>query len=986
MRAPAPKSSAAWRSYHFISDQSNSLTRTYLRVLHAVWRTVNARDLRWRCPCLCLAFLACAGACAGRGRPTPSAPSVHIIKKAAGAAMVGPAEPGRIPLVRYELPNGLKVVLQENHAAPVVAFQAWVGVGSADEEPAEVGIAHVFEHMLFKGTERRGVGQIAHEIEAAGGDINAWTSFDQTVYHLVLASRYFDTGLDILADAVQRSSFDPVELQRELQVVLQEIKQGEDSPSRVATQLLFSTAFTDHPYRRPVIGSDKIVAKLTREKLLEFFHRWYVPNNITFVVVGDFDSAVARAKIAAAWGQSEARPIQRVARGEPPQEKTRSAVLDKDVRETQIAMAFHIPSVRSPDTGALDVVGIVLGQGESSRLNTSVKRNKQLASDVYAYTYTPKDPGLFVVGASLLGDPEAAERAILRELFRLAHEDVSDEELSKAKTIIESDAVYQKETVQGLARKLGYFETVAGGAEYEAEYLAQVRELTPARLREVVKHYLVTSNMTATVLRPQKAPTADLKRRLVAAAREEEKAAAERFATTVIMPGEDGVVRKVLPNGVRILVKRDSTVPVVAYRAVWVGGLRYEDAKTNGLNYMLASLVTRGTTTRTGEAIAKEIEGMAGAIGGFSGRNSFGLRAELLSRNWERGLDILADCILNPTFPDGELEKERHQVLDELHSQEDNLSSVAFRLFAESLYKKHPYRFDVLGTAASVSGFSQKMLRDAYGRWFPLADMTLAIVGDVDPARAVEKATALFGAEGTKHAAAPKVTVEPPPKGGPIEVVKYLSRQQSHIVIGFPGATIDDPDRYALEVLATILSGQGGRLFVELRDKKGLAYRVNAFSLEGIDPGYFAVYIATSHENVGAALAGIRTELDKVIGEAVGEVELDRAKKYLVGAHEISLQRRAALASTLAFHESYGLGYDEYRRYSAGVLAVDAATVQRVAKKYLDWDRAIIATVKPEGLAPAATKGGRKGQGTKSTKGTKKAAPRALPAKQSKKR
>src|SRR5262249_8532869 len=216
------------------------------------------------------------------------------------------------------------------------------------------------------------------------------------------------------------------------------------------------------------------------------------------------------------------------------------------------------------------------------------------------------------------------------------------------------------------------------------------------------------------------------------------------------------------------------------------------------------------------------------------------------------------DCILNPTFPDDELEKERRQVLDELHAQEDNLSSVTFRLFAEALYKKHPYRFDVLGTATSVAGFNQKLLHDTYNRWFPLADMTLASVGDVDPARAVEKATALFGAEGTQHAPAPKVSVEMPAStkgGGPISVFKYLTRQQSHMVVGFPGTTIDDPDRYALEVLSTVLSGQGGRLFVELRDKQGLAYRVNAFSLEGIDPGYFAVYIATSHENLDAAYA-----------------------------------------------------------------------------------------------------------------------------------
>jgi zinc protease len=859
--------------------------------------------------------------------------------------------------VRFELANGLKVILFESHAAPVVAFQAWVGVGSADETADEAGIAHVFEHMLFKGTARRGVGRIAQEIESAGGDINAWTSFDQTVYHLVLASRYFDTGLDILADAVQRSSFDPAELERELRVVLQEIKQGEDSPSRVTTQLLFSTAFTEHPYRRPVIGSAESVKRLTRDRLVDFFERWYVPNNITLVVVGDFDASSARGKIEEAWGAAARRDIVRPPRLEPEQTAVRSVVVSRDVRETHMSLAFHIPGVRSEDAAAIDVVGILLGQGESSRLNMAVKRNRQLVNEVYAYTYTPRDPGLVVVGASLFGDVVEAQRGILREVFRLTREEVSALELDKARTIIESDAVYQKETVQGMARKLGYFETVAGGAEMEAAYHRQIRTLTPARLREVAATYLRTDNLTIAVLRPQKEQAGDvgLDGRLAAAAREEEVAAAERFAAAQVPVGADGVVKRVLPNGVRILVKRDPTVPIVAFRAVWVGGLRYEDARTNGINYMLASLVTRGTTTRGAESLAQEVEGMAGSIGGFSGRNSFGLRAELLSRNWERGMDILADCILHPTFPAAELEKERRQVLDELHAQEDNLSSVAFRLFARSLYRRHPYRFDVLGSATTVGNFTQRMLRDYYNRRFPIGGMTLAVVGDVDPAPLLEKAAALFGAEGGEPAPAPRIPREEPARRkGTLHVYKHLARQQSHMVVGFPGTTIEDADRFGLEVLATVLSGQGGRLFVELRDRKGLAYRVSAFSLEGIDPGYFAVYIATSHENLPAALEGIRHELERVVAEPVPEEELDRAKKYLVGAHEISLQRRAALASTLSFHESYGLGYDEYLRYSPAVLAIDAAAVQRVAAKYLVWERAIVATVNPEELAPAA--------------------------------
>jgi zinc protease len=744
----------------------------------------------------------------------------------------------------------------------------------------------------------------------------------------------------------------------------------------VVTQALFSTAYTRHPYRRPVIGNEATVRKLTREKLLEFFSRWYVPANITLVVVGDFEARSALARIKKAWGSAGRVELRRAERTEPAQKQPRAVIVPRDVHETHLSMAFHVPDIKSEDTPALDVAAIILGQGDSSRLNISVRRNKQLVTDVYAYSYTPKDPGLLVVGASMPStDPEPAVRAMLREIYRFTHEEASHEELAKARTIIESDAVYQKETVQGMARKLGFYETVAGGNDFEKEYLKRIHDLTPERLRAVCAHYLTASNLTLATLLPEaEAKRGDKRARLLTAGREEEVGASRRFAHAVLKPAKNEVVRHVLPNGLRILILRDTTVPIVAYRGVWVGGLRYEDARVNGINNLIATLITRGTTTRAGEEIVREVEGMAGSIGGFSGRNSFGVRAELLSKNWERGLEIVADCVNNPEFPAEELEKERRQILDELKAQEDNLSSVAFRLFSETLYRRHPYRLDALGTAASIGGLSRKMLNDYYTRHFPPGGMTIAVVGDADPNRVIEKVTGLFGDGAVAGQTPPRVVREDllaRPRGT-IEVEKHLARQQAHMVVGFPGTTIDDPDRYPLEVMATILSGQGGRLFVELRDKRGLAYRVNAFSLEGIDPGYFAVYIACSPENLPAAIAGIRTELGRIVDEAVPAAELDRAKKYLVGTHEISLQRRAALASTLAFHESYGLGFDEYRRYSAGILAVDAGAVQRVAREYLAWDYAVIATVKP---AEAASSTARQPKATRVRKSPAKAPP-----------
>jgi zinc protease len=876
-----------------------------------------------------------------------------------------PSPPPGPPMktARFQLPNGLTVVLQENRAAKVVAFQAWVGVGSADEPPELAGIAHVFEHMLFKGTARRGVGQIAQEVEGAGGEINAWTSFDQTVYHLVLASRFFDTGLDILADALFNSSFDPSELERELKVVLEEVKQGEDNPARVATQTLFATAYTRHPYRRPVIGYTKTVKSFTRERLLDFFHKHYVASNVTLVVVGDFDTQKAKQKIAAAFASAPSRPHEpRDVSPEPQQKAARVKVISGEVREAHLSIAFHIPGIHHEDTGALDVASIILGQGDSSRLTVGVKRQRQVVTDAYAYSYTPRDPGLMVAGATLPQDRiEPALDALAEEVFRFRHDPITPEELKKAQAIIESDAIYQKETVQGQARKLGFFETVAGGLDYEDEYNRQVQRVSPERLLEVTRRYLTAENSTVTLLVPQSmaGDAAALEKKLADRLKRAQAQAEERWGAPVPVADSGEVLRVQLPSGAHLIVKRDPTVSLVAMRAVWMGGLRYEDEKTNGVNNLLASLVTRGTRTRSGDEIAREVEGMAGSLGGFSGRNSFGVRAELLARHWERGLEILADCILHPAFSDEELEKERRQVLEEIRSQEDNVSAEAFRLFSQTLFKKHPYRLDVLGTAASISGMTRRRMVDYYKRHVMPEQMTFAIVGDVDPQAVLLKARQLFAERPEKSGRAfpppPEPLTDPPPSA-PAQVFRFQNKQQAHVVYGFPGTTVNDPDRFPLEVLATILSGQGGRLFVELRDKRGLAYRVSAFSVEGVDPGYFAVYIATSPENLAVAVSGIEDELARIMSQPIPKAELERAKRYLVGAHEISLQRRAALASTLAFHECYGLGWDEYRRYAPAVLTVTAEDVQRVARRFLDPARSIIATVKPEEQAPVLAK------------------------------
>jgi len=367
----------------------------------------------------------------------------------------------------HVLPNGLTVFLEPCPAIPVVALQAWIHVGSAQERSHEAGISHLVEHMLFKGTRRRGVGELAMEIEAAGGDINAWTEFNNTGYHVVIASRFFDTGLDVLSDALQRPSFDPVELERERLVVLEEMQQGEDSPHRVNFHQLFGQVFRQHPYGRPVIGRRETVQSITRKDLVAFHRRWYTPGNTNFIIVGDFEPTEALQKVRRAFRlRSKPKPPLR-SFSEPDQRAPRVAVKTAEVREAYLLAGFHIPGIRHEDAPVVDLAATLLGQGDSSRLHRRVLRQQQLATDVSAFSYTPHDVGVMTVGASVVPDQlREATAAILTETYRLGFEAVEDEELHKAYVLLESNTIHQRETVQGQARRIGYYAYAVGDPDY----------------------------------------------------------------------------------------------------------------------------------------------------------------------------------------------------------------------------------------------------------------------------------------------------------------------------------------------------------------------------------------------------------------------------------------------------------------------------------------------------------------------------------------
>ena len=370
---------------------------------------------------------------------------------------------GPVPAVmpmQYTLPNGLEVILLENHRAPVVSMLVWIKAGSAVEQEGEYGLAHLMEHMVFKGTPTRGPGEIPREIEGAGGQTNAYTSFDQTVYYIDMAGRFMDRGLDVLADMVFNPALDPVEFEREKEVVIEEINRGMDIPAQRLSKALFQTAYLVHPYGRPVIGFSESVRAMTPENARAFHQRWYRPGNAILVVAGDFETSAIRKMIAENFGSIPAgdviedhRPV------EPPQFQARAFVLNGDVQTARLDLAFHIPSVNHPDTKALDLLAVILGEGRTARFYQQIKRKKEIVNEIYASAYTPRDPGLFFIDAALATEQvPAAIQAVLDEIDQTAREPVDPDELARARLKIKAEFIRSRATMSGEARVAANFQ------------------------------------------------------------------------------------------------------------------------------------------------------------------------------------------------------------------------------------------------------------------------------------------------------------------------------------------------------------------------------------------------------------------------------------------------------------------------------------------------------------------------------------------------
>ena len=403
------------------------------------------------------------------------------------------------------LPNGLCVIVREDHSAPVVSAQAWARTGSIDEGRwLGAGLSHVLEHMLFKGTTTRGAGRIDQEVQEAGGYMNAYTSFDRTVYYINVPNTGASTAIDILCDVMQNASLPPDELAKEMDVIRREMDMGQDDPGQRSGRRLFEVAYTRSPYRFTVIGYLDIFNKLAPDDIRAYYHERYAPNNTFFVVTGDVRTADVLAQITAAYATAVEKPLSAVELPEEPkQEAAREVVEEAPVELGHLHCSWHIPELLHPDVPVLDVLAVLLGSGRSSRLFQRVREKLDFVHGADAWTYNPGRPGLFGLSAVVEGEKFAPARdALLAEVERVKAEGVSAAELMKGVKQFTAATLGIRKTMQGQASDLGGSWLAANDLNFSERYLAAVKRITPADVQRVARQYLTTENRTLYALLP----------------------------------------------------------------------------------------------------------------------------------------------------------------------------------------------------------------------------------------------------------------------------------------------------------------------------------------------------------------------------------------------------------------------------------------------------------------------------------------------------
>ena len=833
---------------------------------------------------------------------------------------------------RETLPNGLRLILVENHSKPLVAACIVVEGGSRTEPPALSGLSHYYEHLIFRGGSlKQGELEFRKQMQRIGEESGGYTTNDYTCYGFTAPKENFDEALDRSVDAWMNLKLTQEKVAKERQVVMEEYNQGEDRPDYKVYYQIERLMFRDHPYKRDTIGLKDVIQGATLATFRTFYEERYVPNQMTLAMVGDFDAGVVRAKVAKAFaGYKRGREDFEQGLTEKPQTEFRMGVESMKTPSTWTHIGFHMPAFSDPDAPALTVLASLLGKGSASRLYKALKERENLVTEVTADFEVRKDPGMFLVSAEIPPQNEAKVFAIVRdELKRLATTAVPPAELERVKSSLQNQYAFGSERFFDRANRL-CVAALMSDVSLEPLWPSLIASVTAEDLQRVATQYFAADQASYSVVRPAgtTGPSENEVRAMLDEWREGWPAAGAASATAALR-------KEVLPNGVTLLLKEDHSTPVVAVSAVGRGGQWIEPEGLAGVSNMAATLLRRGA----GAMSAREISERADALGMTLATDGSPDYAEVSwqapSKNFAKSWDIFRDVVTRPTFPSNEIAKVREDLMQRARSLGDRPFEYTNVQFAKALFRNSPYRNPVAGDTATLATIRPVDLRRVYETMFSGKNLVIAIVGDFDASSTLETARRAFSSlrSGTR------LSMEAARDEAPRESrVQFVDRDQEQVTYntGWPACSMLDPDYVPLRAAVGLI---GDRLFFKYVYEKGVAYRSWFYMPGRIGQASAQNEMGVTPANFKMASAGVLEDVARVTREGVSPADLKTTVARLLTGYYLGAQDNASQAGRLSYYEASGLGYEFVDRYPEMLRKVTAEQVTAAARKYFEPGR-----------------------------------------------
>ncbi|WP_297158651.1 pitrilysin family protein [uncultured Desulfovibrio sp.] len=864
---------------------------------------------------------------------------------AAAAPQAAPANPSTsgndTMLVR--LKNGLTVYIIRDSRFPLVCTRLFVGTGSANETAEQAGISHVLEHMVFKGTEKRPKGQVARDVESLGGYLNAATSFDKTWFITDMPAKHWKTGMDVVKDMAFHPSLDPAELEAEKNVIVSELKGGDDTPTRRLFEDLQVAGLAHTVYGRPIIGFEKTIRAVTADDLRAYIRTWYQPQNMMLLVAGDIDPKAVLAHAEELFGDlkndtilPEPAPVQlEGAAGGP-----RVEVTYGPWNKVYLGIALPAPALGDQRSIDLDVLAYALGGDGTSQFYRKYRYEKQLVDSISVGNMSLNRAGLFYMVAQLDADKvEPFWQEFTRDLAALDAGKITPDVIERARFNYEDGMDRASETLDGLTSRKATVQFELGGPQGEANVRHALAAVDSARLRQAQDLWLRPDQVRVRVLAPEKAKLPDLDAILQhnwpapAVERQKAAAAAEKVGKREIVD---------LGQGRTVILQPDRTIPYVSLEILRPGGNALLKPADQGLAQLTAATLTDGCGTRDLDAMERFVAERAASLSASAGVQSFTVSLTGPARFNADYFALLGDLLHKPTFAEKDVRRQADTLKAALVRRQDNpMSFMGSKINGFLFPGGQPYGFDGLGTTENQDRFGPGDVQ-AFWKQQNAQPWILSVAGDFDREKVLAFARSL------PVPTAPAVDVPQPTWGADKRLPLSLpGRQQAHLLLAFHAVPLDHPDAPALMLLESVLSGQSGLLFNKLRDEQGLGYTVTAFYRSLPEAGFMAFYIGTTPRNLDVARQGFSGIIKDIKTDLLPAELLAKGLNRMEGSYYRGRQSLGARADEAASERLLGQPQDFQKRLLEKAAKVTPEQLREVARKYVLVDKMYEVTLLP---------------------------------------